>query len=339
MGTTKETVERLTSLIVGCGNIGGRFDQKGGRRTPPLTHAGAFAQHPGYSLIGCIDPDLSTLKSFGKFWQIPNQYPSLEAFSDTGIFVDVISICSPTQSHVRDVLGAISLKPRAIFCEKPLSDSVERSREMVRRCRDSGILLAVNYGRRWDTQLQKFAQDLNSGIWGEVRSVSGVYNKGLLNNGSHMIDVMHLLFGKVRLVEVGTARFDHYPEDPSVPLILKSGTGIEIFLGCSDARDFSHFEFTITTSKAQISVENGGLRWRIRGVDTHPVFPGYKTLGRSTVKPGKFLNSMQKAVAEIHDALTRGVSISSSGENALAAEAICWQAYKKLKKRAPTRSP
>lgn len=98
----------------------------------------------------------------------------------------MISICSPTHAHAADIQSALALQPKLIFCEKPVTSNLQESQRAVQACADQHVLLAVNYGRRWSPQVTQLKAELTEGYWGAVRSVSAVYNKGQLNNGSHM---------------------------------------------------------------------------------------------------------------------------------------------------------
>ena len=51
----------------------------------------------------------------------------------------------------------------------------------------------------------RLRDELAAGHWGEVRSVSATYNKGVLNNGGHLIDLLHLLLGPLDVVVTGPA--------------------------------------------------------------------------------------------------------------------------------------
>ena len=50
MSTTRPRV-----LLIGCGNIAGRFDMARPADAWPVTQAGAFRRHGGYELAACIE--------------------------------------------------------------------------------------------------------------------------------------------------------------------------------------------------------------------------------------------------------------------------------------------
>ncbi len=314
---------QLSVLIVGCGNIAGGFDQ---RRPPddfPYTHAGAYTRDGRFKITGCVEPDDARRSEFMQRWLIPEGCANIAELASHAGRYDVISVCSLTSEHYRDVKAAIDLKPKLIFCEKPVTPSALETAELVERCRIAGIVLVVNYTRRWDADVVRLHDKLRTGAWGAIRSVSGVYTKGVLNNGSHMIDLLHLLFGKLEVRSVGIPVFDLSPDDPSIPVFLECAKNISVQLACGHAQDFSLFELQIVTEKGVVCMEDGGMNWRIRLAIESPHFRGYRSLDAGEKKPGALPAATLAAVTEIHTTLTLGGSVSSTGENALAAQQIC----------------
>jgi predicted dehydrogenase len=165
--------------------------------------------------------------------------------------------------------------------------------------------------------------ELASGAWGAVRTSVGLYNKGVLNNGSHMIDLLHHLIGPVGLVATGAPIWDGLPDDPSVPAVLSGPNGISIHLVCGDARDFALFELQIVTDAGVLAMEEGGLAWRVRRPIESPNFRGYRSLDSGRSHSGGYASAMLEAAANIYEALTSGAELASTGRSALAAQQIC----------------
>lgn len=311
----------LRVLIIGCGNIAGGFDTHHALDSMPFSHAGAYARHGGFHLSACVEPNQDKREAFMRRWSVDKGHGSIEEAA--GGRYDVVSICSPTYAHYRDVLAVIAMKPRLIFCEKPVTPSSLQTADLVDLCSNAGIVLAVNYTRRWDPDVIRLRGELRAGAWGAIRSVTGGYNKGILNNGSHMADLMHLLFGKLDVRSAGVPVWDMLPDDPSIPALLTDSGGMNIQLACGHAQDFSLFELQIVTGKGVICMEDAGLNWRIRRVIESPHFHGYRSLDAGERRSGALPCATLAAVTEIHDVLTQGGSVSSTGENALAAQQIC----------------
>ena len=324
-----KNTDTLSCLIIGCGNIAGGFDADGKPDQLPLTHAGAYKQHGGFRLLACVDPNPVRRTEFMRCWDIEEGYATMDALGQQDGRFDVISICSPTPAHQADVEAAIALRPRVLFCEKPLASTLKSAECIVAACQRATVPLIVNYNRRWDTSVIKLKRDLENGLWGRVRSVSGVYTRGVSNNGSHMVDLLHLLLGSLRLTAVGAPVVDGFEDDPSVPLSLLTESGIPVTLTCGHAQDYSLFELQIVTEFGVITMEDGGMAWRTRRAVESPLFRNYRSLDASTERvAGGLRGAMLSAIHEVHH-VAHGEwerILSSTGATALAAIRICEEA-------------
>lgn len=309
-------------LIVGCGNIAGGFDAARSADDPPMTHAGAFTRHGGFKLVACVDPDAERRTAFASRWTVGSAYPSMAALPpDLG--PDVVSICSPTAFHGADLASAIALRPKLIFCEKPVTPTAAETEKAVADCRTAGVLLAVNHTRRWAPDVQELQQQLASGHWGAIRSVYGRYNKGVLNNGAHMMDLLLGLLGPLAVQWAGRPVADFWPDDPTIPASLVTADGIAVQLSTGHAADYATFELTLVTQNGVVSMEDGGLTWRNRLQIDSPHFAGYKALDSGTTTAGRYVEAMLAAAANIHDAVLHGAPLRSTGDSALGAHRLC----------------
>lgn len=319
----------LKVLIIGCGNIAGGFDAHATAGAAVRTHAGAYAAHGQFAIGACVEPDENIRVAFMKRWRVPDGYASLEqllaahtAPKALGRF-DVVSICSSTAAHYDNVLQALRLAPKLIFCEKPICSDIAQAQMLLQRCSDQGVLLAVNHNRRWDFDVIRLREELTAGTWGLIRSVAGQYNKGVLNNGSHMIDLVTDLLGPLKLVSCGTPCFDFWDLDPSIPANLVSLAGIPVSLTCGHASDYSLFELQVITQRGIIAMEDGGQSWRTRLHAPSSQFAGYQVLGSSHITVGQYLQTMTNAVANIYRAITTGEPLASTGQTAFNSQLIC----------------
>ncbi len=313
----------LDVLIVGGGNIAGGFDaQRPGTRTP-FTHAGAYQADGGYRLVGCVEPDDERRAAFQQRWQVEHDWRSLRQAADDKLTCDVISICSPTFQHASDLRVALDMRPRLVFCEKPLTDSLQESRDIANLYREAGIPLLVNYTRRWDARLRQLVNELQAGQWGELRAACGIYNKGLYNNGSHLLDLLTLLLGPLTVTAAAAPRADLWQEDPSIPVMLVSADGVPVTINCGHAADYSLFELELVTQRGTIKMENGGLDWSLRQAGPSATFAGYQALGPSRHEAGAIGGAVLAAVSEIRSILAGQAEPSCTAAHALAVQELC----------------
>lgn len=315
----------LQVLIVGCGNIAGTFDLGRSASEFPYTHAGAYTRDGRFRLTACVEPDGARRKTFMEAWGIPAGFPLLDELLDSTGQFDVVSICSPTPHHAPDLEIALRLKPRLIFCEKPVTTSVAATERLVTECNKSNISLAVNHTRRWDPEVLKLQANIQAGGRGELRSVVGCYNKGILNNGSHMVDLLHLLIGPLNLVKVGKPINDFFPDDPTMPVWLEGPNGLPVHLVCGHAADYAIFELQLMFSDGVLTMEESGMFWRERRALDNSTFKGYRRLDEGARRAGGYPKAMLQAVNNVYCAINHGKSLASTGESALAAQRICEQ--------------
>jgi predicted dehydrogenase len=314
----------LNALIVGCGNIAGRFDAARQVSTAsPLTHAGAYALDGRIRVAACVEPDKGRRDDFLERWRVPVGYGSIDEVARYGERFDVISICSPTRSHEHDISAALKLGPQLIFCEKPVSTTAVATEQMVRTCKDAGVQLAVNYTRRWDPSVADLREGIAKGRWGQLRSVVGLYNKGLLNNGSHMLDLLGLLLGSLRVAHVGSPVDDFSPDDPSLPAWLEAVGNVPVHIACGHAKDFALFELQFTFAEALVSMEEGGMYWRERKAVPSALFAGYRVPSEGQRRAGDYPQAMLRSIDNIVGAVRHGQPLASNGDSALVAQRLC----------------
>lgn len=314
---------QLRVLMVGCGNIAGSFDVERRSGEFPYTHAGAYTRDGRFVLAACVEPDEQRRKDFMHEWNIPVGFASIDEAVEAGLQLDVASICSPTKCHAHDLETALSMKPKLVFCEKPVTASLAETERLVAECRKANISLAVNYTRRWSPDVLQLQADMQAGLWGQLRSVIGIYNKGILNNGSHMLDLLHLLVGAMEIVKVGRPVSDFFPDDPTIPVWLEGPHGLPVHMACGHAGDYAIFELQLIFSHGVLSMEEGGMFWREQRAQNSEIFKGYRTIGEGVRRAGEYPRAMLQAVGNLYQAITRGEPLASTGESALAAQRAC----------------
>lgn len=317
------TAAAFDVLVVGCGNIAGGFDAQRPAGEPPLTHAGAFGGHPAFRLAACVEPDAARRDAFMRRWGVPLGFARMADARAHGLRPRVVSICSPTASHAADLQAALALQPAAIFCEKPVTPSAAQTRRWVDACAAAGVLLAVNHTRRWAPDVVRLRAELQAGAWGPLRSLAGVYNKGVLNNGGHLVDLVQYLAGPLEVVAAGPAVADFWPDDPTVGALLRTAAGLPVTFSPAHAADYSVFELQLVGAGGVVAMEDGGMRWRRRRALPSPHFKGYRSLGPAEETAGEYPLAMTAAVANLHDALVHGAPLASTGHTALAAQLVC----------------
>ncbi len=84
--------------------------------------------------------------------------------------VDVVVICSPTDTHV-DIIKAASAKGKHIFCEKPISLSLDQAKEALEAVQKTNVKLQMGFNRRFDKNFAQLQTILNKGELGEIQTL------------------------------------------------------------------------------------------------------------------------------------------------------------------------
>lgn len=313
--------------VLGCGAMGGRNDSQRGwtPERPPLSHAGAYRATPGVELAAAADQDPARLEEFGRFWNVGALYPDALRLLERET-LDIVSICTPINTHAPLIEEAARRGIRAVFCEKPLAFDFGEAARAVAAAEASGMVLQVNYGRRWSAEIGALAEELRSGEWGAVRRVSVFYPGGIVGNGTHALDLVRWLAGDLESVRALTpTRADDL--DPALDVLGWTKSGVPCLLQSCNPRDYSLLEIDILTERGRVRLAGNGRRIeRVRALpDSH--FPGYRLLSPAVeTRETDWEAALRHAVAELAVCLEQGGRPRCSGEESMealrAAEAI-----------------
>ena len=241
------------------------------------THARAFQQHPGFTLLAGVDVDEARRQMFAQTYGLPRDVRRVRrprAPSGRGACL----IAGPTQQHgaiLRQVLDAST--PRAIVCEKPLAQDVAEARAMVETCAARGIALYVNYMRRSDPGAIEIKRRFDTGEIGCPAKGVAWYSKGFLHNGSHFFNVLEYWLGPIERAEVLDPGRLWNGVDPEPDVRVTFARGVVVFLAAREEA-FSHATAELVTPVGRLRYDQGGevIAWQPKAPD--PAVPGYTIL-------------------------------------------------------------
>lgn len=215
-------MRRLRAAVVGCGRIGHELESLSFGPIKPRTHVACHVAHPGVDLVAVADVDFQKAQSVAGLHScaVFRDMQQLLKFSGE---LDVLSICTPQESHARDVIEAVgSGHVRAIWCEKPIACSVVDAEEMRSVCERFGAGLFVNTWRRCNEAYERLAMALAEKAIGEIERIFCEMPAGFVNAGTHVIDAIAMLVGKLPTA-VRATLMDHESCDPAGRALLRFG--------------------------------------------------------------------------------------------------------------------
>ena len=122
-----------------------------------------------------------------------------------GVRPDVVFDCSVPEAHCGVVTTALS-KGCHVLGEKPMSDSMANARKMVAAAKRSGKIYAVTQNYRYNPEIVKFKEAVNSGAAGVLTTLNADFYIGAHFGGFR--DVMdHVLLLDMAIHTFDAARF------------------------------------------------------------------------------------------------------------------------------------
>ena len=190
--------------LIGAGCIGG-------------LRAQALAKVPGAKLIAVTDVDQqrATRVAAPTRARVCNDTAEMLDLDQ----VDAVIVSTPPQFHQEAVLAALAAG-KHVLCEKPLSNSLESCRRMLKAAHESGKTLATGFNHRYFPAIRFLKRTLTDGVIGKldhVRAFAGheglsqfrapwEYDKAVIGGGAlmdvgiHLIDLTAYILGDVREV-------------------------------------------------------------------------------------------------------------------------------------------
>ncbi len=298
-------------------------------------HAQAYDRLPECRLVGCADLVPENAAAFAGEYGIPDD----GVFEDYTAMVrelepDVVSVCTPPATHADLVTGVAETGVvDAIHCEKPMSNTWGESRRMARVCADRGIQLTFNHQRRFGDPFRHAKALIDEGAIGDLRRVE--YSWGdFYDNGTHAIDmcnyfvdadpvwVIGQLDYRERDVRFGTHNenqmFASWRYDDGVYGMASTGPGDAIAEG----------DWRLIGSEGRIDVHlTDELSVRVSGLGT-----GVERVATfDSLAPGS--SCIDRAIADVIDALDRDRPSELRAENALRATEIIFAGYESARRR------
>lgn len=315
--------KKYRASVIGLGRAGLTYDLDitDGRIR---SHAGAFMKLSRTKMDSAADPSEAARERFRGAYHIDDVY------EDAGRMLaerqpEIVSVAGPTATHAGAIEQALACPSvRAILCEKPLTDDVARSETIVKKCRERGVSLTVNYWMRFSPLYRNLKAFLDGGGLGRLETAVYLYSKGLLNSGSHAVDLLHYLFGAPEWVQAGAA-YDIGTGDDNVEGMVRFANGVTVHLGCCDWRGHFTADLMIYGAQGMIRIEENGYRIGYFRAGESARFPGIRELLPVETPPFDTAlgQPMTGAVEEIVAVLDGVIpETSSTGESALMADRV-----------------
>ena len=319
-------MRKFSAAVVGLGRIGQGYDYACEDGTSVRTHASAFHNHDGYELVAGVDPLGEERRRFEEKYQRPT-YDDVHALLRHHE-LDVIALAVPTEHHLETLKKIVGRDLRAVVCEKPIAATLTHANRMVDLAGQCGTALLVNYQRRFEPGVIELRDAIGREELGDIYKGTVWYSKGLVNNGSHFIDLLLFLLGdasEVTVLDPGRKCDGDWEPD----LMIRFGNASMYFLaGREEHFSIGDVELVGTKGRAQYRI-GGGIE--LRASEAHPHIPGYRRLSPSArTLPNENDRYQWHVVQHLYQHLTANTRLNSDGHTALKTLRVVDEAIQQL---------
>lgn len=313
--------------VIGCGRIGCAFDDDP-KRKYIATHAGAYFNSEKVDLVALSDVDTEKLHKYGKKYNLPLS----SLYTDHSDMLqreklDILSICTWNSTHLEIAEKAVEHGIKAIFCEKPIADTLSNARKVANICKEHNVILMIDHQRRFDPFHREIRNFMQDGKLGTIQKSHVYYTAGIANTGSHVFDLLRFFFGDAEYVQ---SHFSQTPSpnssDPNIDGVVMFKNGTLCMIQSCDVKHYLILEFDILGTSGRIRITHSGFDCEYYQVKESHLFSGYKELYQSRkpfdvpVQKQFMVNAVQHLVDCIEN---KRIPVSSGLDGLGALELIC----------------
>jgi predicted dehydrogenase len=214
--------------------------------------------------------------------------PSYEAILADGSIEAIINT-TPNNVHLETTRAAAEAG-KHVFLDKPIANTVADGRAIAAACRKAGVVLALGYQRRRESQFRWIRRQIDDGAFGKLvnaesnisrdrlgkidlnswrYTAAGMPGGVMLQIGIHYSDVLEYLLGPIKAVSGRFAQLVLPGDNPDVAsLVMEHENGALSTLNASYASASEYYLMNIYGKEASAYYDlHGGLRFLKRGSD------------------------------------------------------------------------
>lgn len=167
--------------VIGCGSMG-------------RAHARGYLKVPGCRVVAGVEMDPERSKKFVETSGAGRMYTDYREMLEKET-LDLVSVCTWPTTHCEITVAAAGRRPRGIICEKPLCVTLSEADRMIEACQRNGVALATGHQHRYDAQAIQAKAWIDAGRIGDPVMFWGHCSLDLMNNGTHVVDLIHYFNG------------------------------------------------------------------------------------------------------------------------------------------------
>ncbi len=195
-------MEKLKFAVLGCG-FWSQFQ------------LGGWKELHEAECVALYNRTMSKADDLARRFGIPHTYDDAEEMMEKEE-LDFVDIITDVDTHPKFVELAAKHR-KHVICQKPMAPSFETAKKMMQVTRDAGVRFYVHENYRWQPQIRRMKQIIDSGVIGKPFRCNSLWNTAfplfetqpfladlkqfaLTDQGSHQFDVLRYLFGEAETI-------------------------------------------------------------------------------------------------------------------------------------------
>jgi len=234
-------------------------------------------RNAGFNPVAIASRNPATAREVAEARGVPVVHETIDALLNDDR-IEVLDIAVPPDVQPELILRAIEAgrgRLKGILAQKPLALSVAVARELVQRCEDAGVVLAVNQNMRYDQSVRAAKDLLNRGVLGEpvfasidMRAVPHwmPWAQGLPSLSTFVMSIHHLDTFRYWLGTPDRVLASTRP-DPRTKFPHGDGLNLYILEYDRGVRAAAWDDVWVGPSEILKAEGSTGIRWRIEGTE------------------------------------------------------------------------
>tara|TARA_Y200000002_G_scaffold383292_1_gene404953 strand:+ start:9759 stop:10718 length:960 start_codon:yes stop_codon:yes gene_type:complete len=304
--------QKFKAIIIGLGNIGYFDDLYEKTKLGAVTHYKNIIESKSFNLSAICDTKIKNKTKFQK--------NKINLYSDYKNALkkekaDLVIISTPDTLHYKILLEAYKYSPKMVFCEKPMCINLAQINKINQLYKKKGILLQVNYSRRFMPEFQKIKKNIIKGSLGNIKLVQMIYSKGLIHNGSHAIDLALWFFGWPKKIRTNRIfKSQTFPNDLSATISLEYSKKLIVEIIGIDIKDLGFMEINIIGNKGKYFIDSNNQinTYKLKKVNSKQKQLLYKHTSQKIIK--RYM-ALQYALKNLENAYNKKENLISPGSN------------------------
>jgi D-apiose dehydrogenase len=235
---------------------------------------GGWQELEGVECVALFNRTRSKAEDLAKSFGIPAVYDDAEMLLQKED-IDFVDIITDVDTHSKYVELAAKYK-KDVICQKPLAPDFDTAKKMIKVTRDAGVRFYVHENYRWQPQIRRVKQIIDSGAIGKPFRARTWWNNAfpvfqtqpflaeleqfaLTDQGSHQFDIVRFLFGETDTIYtlIQTVNPTIKGEDVATSLIrMKNGMVVTQEISFSSPLEIEVFPQTLML----VEGEKGSVR-------------------------------------------------------------------------------